>query len=137
MNLPDCQYYILAPKLTLERKNTEMIARNTVNILKEKNTSKEPPLKTTYPATQKDDSPLNFNITCTEHKALLFDDLIRSFGEEEFTDITLMAEGKEIKAHRLIISAYSPYLKVSYDFLMKNFSKFQNHWSSICFFNSC
>ena len=36
-----------------------------------------------------------------------------------FHDVTLSAEGKQIKAHRVILAAASPYFKVSETFILK------------------
>ena len=55
------------------------------------------------------------NISCKTQRSVLFDDLVKNIEQETPTDITLMAEGKVIKAHRLILSAYSSYIKVSYE----------------------
>ena len=52
-----------------------------------------------------------YNLRCDQHASAMFAKNL--FQDNDLTDVTLMAEGKQIKAHRLILSAYSPYFKVS------------------------
>lgn len=59
--------------------------------------------------------------------------------DEDFVDVTLACEGRSIKAHRVVLSACSPYfrdlLKVSFRKIkLNNFKYFKLFYIKICVF---
>ena len=48
------------------------------------------------------------------HSSQLLDGVSELLNSEDLLDVTITAEGKKIRAHRVILSAASSYFKVSY-----------------------
>lgn len=55
----------------------------------------------------------NMHLKCKNHYDIFVSKFHSLLEEDKFVDVTLVsAEGKIVKAHRLILSASSPYLEV-------------------------
>ncbi len=50
------------------------------------------------------------------HSTALLAGMYRSFQGQQYCDITLEAEGQEIRGHKIVLSAYSPYFEALFDF---------------------
>lgn len=66
-----------------------------------------------------------FCLKWNNHRATLFSVFDTLLEEESLVDVTLSAEGQFLRAHRVILSACSPYFRVSYpnsftDFMLKS-----------------
>jgi len=55
------------------------------------------------------------------HQSDLIDVFDRMFKDESMTDVTLMCEDGSIKAHRMVLSACSPYFKTVFDKMPNNY----------------
>ncbi len=51
----------------------------------------------------------------------IYDNLLFNRDEKSFTDVTIACDGQQTKAHKMILSACSPYFKVLYRSLSLNY----------------
>lgn len=59
-----------------------------------------------------------------DHSSVLLEYLRQLYEEGRFVDVGLECEGRQVKAHKAVISACSPYLEVSNVVLLYPFSFF-------------
>ena len=59
--------------------------------------------------------------------------------EEDFVDVTLSAEGKSLKAHKVVLSACSTYFRSEplANTNVFNLADIQNWWTCFCFISTC
>lgn len=53
-----------------------------------------------------------------DHSSVLLEYLRQLYEEERFVDVGLECEGRQVKAHKAVISACSPYLEVGTRFIL-------------------
>lgn len=61
----------------------------------------------------------NFNLKWEDHKTETISGIGNMLNSSIFVDCTLVAEGQFLQAHKLILSACSPYFAVSFYFIKK------------------
>jgi len=57
-------------------------------------------------------------LSWTSHSSQLIDGIAEILDKNELLDVTLTAEGKQIRAHKIILSAASTYFRVSFKFII-------------------
>lgn len=59
----------------------------------------------------KEDDKLTLSLCWGSHRETVLQSLESCYGDEDFVDMTLACDGQSVKAHKVVVSACSTYLK--------------------------